>query len=185
MAMKTFTAALAASFLLIQGGLASGPVGVYGIVEKVVFEPSAQAPERVQVWGVFAYVDGAAASSLTVSAARRGYLYFRLSPVVAAETIRKEWADLQAVAGTGQAVAFGRWGYIGAFGGLQPGVSGGPPYILENMGGSSTTTDMRVRPATEAPQKPAAYETNAGVVKLADGGSHAGIVKALREALGK
>src|SRR5687768_10357820 len=57
---------------------ASGPLGIYGIVEKVVFEPNEQSPERIQVWGAFAYVDGGVGSSLTVSAPKRGYLYFRL-----------------------------------------------------------------------------------------------------------
>ena len=99
---------------------ASGPLGIYGIVEKVVVEPNEETPERIQVWGAFAYVDGAA--GLTVSAVKRGYLYFRF-PTVAdgvthrsqVEVIKNEWADLKAVAGTGQAIGFGRWGYIGAF----------------------------------------------------------------------
>ena len=34
----------------------SGPVGIFGIVEKVVFEPDERAPERIQVFGAFAYV---------------------------------------------------------------------------------------------------------------------------------
>ena len=60
---------------------ASGPLGIYGIVEKVVFEPNEQAPERIQVWGAFAYVEGGVGqSSLTVSKPVRGYLYFRLLP---------------------------------------------------------------------------------------------------------
>ena len=57
---------------------ASGPLGIYGIVERVVMEPNEKAPERIQVWGAFAYVDGMAGEGLTVSAAKRGYLYFRL-----------------------------------------------------------------------------------------------------------
>ena len=36
---------------------ASGPVGIYGIVQRVVFEPSERAPERLQVWGAFAYAE--------------------------------------------------------------------------------------------------------------------------------
>ena len=40
---------------------ASGPLGIYGIVEKVVFEPNEAAPERIQVWGAFTYVNGATA----------------------------------------------------------------------------------------------------------------------------
>jgi hypothetical protein len=55
-----------------------------------------------------------------LSAARRGYLYFRLDPSATAaqrETVRTEWADLNAVAGKGQVVGFGNWGYIGGFSG--------------------------------------------------------------------
>ena len=95
---------------------ASGPLGIYGIVEKVVIEPSEAAPDRMQVWGAFAYVEGASAQGLTVTAAKRGYLYFRMDPSQA-DAIKSEWADLKAVAGTGQAIAFGQWFYIGGFGG--------------------------------------------------------------------
>ena len=44
---------------------ASGPVGIYGIIDKVVFEPNEQNAERLQVWGVFAYVDGGASTGGT------------------------------------------------------------------------------------------------------------------------
>ncbi|MBW8895458.1 MAG: hypothetical protein JF613_04655 [Acidobacteria bacterium] len=37
---------------------ASDMVGIYGIVEKVVLEPSDAAPQRVQVWGAFALAEG-------------------------------------------------------------------------------------------------------------------------------
>ena len=58
---------------------ASGPLGIYGIVEKVVYEPNDKMPERVQVWGAFAYVEtSVVGQSLTVSVAKKGYLYFRL-----------------------------------------------------------------------------------------------------------
>jgi hypothetical protein len=169
---------------------ASGPLGIYGIVEKVVVEPHEKTPERIQVWGAFAYVDGAAGQSLTVSTAKRGYLYFRL-PTGAdgvtdrsqVEVIKKEWADLKAVAGTGQAIGFGQWGYIGAFPGLKPDTrSNMPPYILERAQ-VNQQTDLRVRPASEAPGSPALYQTNAGIVKLREGGSHAEIVKQLQDAL--
>ena len=165
--------------------VASGPIGVYGIVEKVVVEPSAAAPERIQVWGAFAYAD-IAASPAAFSAAKRGYMYFRMpagATPAAIDTIKKEWADLQSVAGTGQAIALGKWGYIGGFGGLQPDTrSTMPPYILESSPGNPQT-DLRVRSASEAPAGPAQYQTNAGIVKLAETGSHAAIVQQLKDAL--
>ena len=168
---------------------ASGPVGIYGVIEKVVFEPSEQAPERLQVWGAFAYVDGAA-GGLTISEVQRGYLYFKvkdpnlrtISETPAATFA--EWKDLKTVAGTGQAVAFGRWNYIGAFGALMPSVrSAQPPYILETVPSGGGQTDMRVRPESEKPANPAAYQTNSGVVKLSDQGNFADVVKKLKSAM--
>jgi hypothetical protein len=162
---------------------ASGPLGIYGIVEKVVFEPSEAAPERIQVWGAFAYVNGGAAGQgLTVSAATRGYMYFRMDPSKA-DIVKKEWADLKAVAGTGQAIGFGQWFYIGVFPALRPDTrSNTPPYILENSS-NNPQTDLRVRPASEPPAAPAQYQTNAGIVKLSETGGHAAIVAQLKDAL--
>jgi hypothetical protein len=165
--------------------VASGRVGVYGIVEKVVFEPSEQSPQRVQVWGVFAYANtlGGGSDEGAVSSARRGYLYFKLpepyDPTF--ETVKREWRDLTAVAGTGQAIGFGHWGYIGSFAGLDPNTrSGSPPYILEMYPGRGVQTDLRVRPASEPPTSPATYQTNAGIVRLSPQGSHANVVADLK-----
>ena len=160
----------------------SGPLGIYAIVDKIVVEPSESAPERIQVWGAFAYVDQGSGQGLTVSPAKRGYMYFRMDPSQA-DAIKKEWADLKAVAGTGQAIGFGRWGYIGAFPGLQPDTrTSSPPYILERAP-NNPVTDLRVRPASETPANAALYQTNAGIVKLSDSGGHATIVKQLKDAL--
>jgi hypothetical protein len=81
---------------------ASDPVGIYAIVDKVVFEPSDAAPERVQVWGAFAIAKG---RGETYEPAERGYMYFKLGSEP--EVTRKEWADLKAVAGSGQIVGLG------------------------------------------------------------------------------
>jgi hypothetical protein len=173
---------------------ASAPLGIYGIVESVVFEPDDRAPERVQVWGAFAYVhmknvvSGAEGRpSPRLSAAQRGYLYFTLpADGESVDTVRHEWADLEAVAGTGQAVGFGTWGHTGRFDALRP--DGRPNVqatILERVPSGGTTTDLRVRPASETPTNPSAYQTNAGIVKLTAGGSHAAIVKQLEDALEK
>jgi hypothetical protein len=184
--MNRITPGVAALVFVVVGALvaASGPIGVYGIVEKVVLEPSAAAPERIQVWGAFAYADIAAGPS-AFSPAKRGYMYFRLpesATPAAIDTIKKEWADLQSVAGTGQAIAFGQWGYIGGFGGLQPDTRSQIPMIYESSPGNPRT-DLRVRPASETPAGPAQYQTNAGIVKLSDTGSHAAIVQLLKDTL--
>ena len=166
----------------------SGGVGIYGIVEKVVMEPNETAPERIQVWGSFAYVETSAGFGTMVSAAKRGYLYFRLeAPAYGGpfdpRVVRNEWADLKAVAGTGQAVGFGSWGYIGYFSALQPDRSSfNPPYFYEQSAGRPRA-DLRVRPATEPPANPVLYLTDTGLVKLSDRGSHAVIVQRLRDAL--
>jgi hypothetical protein len=171
---------------------ASGPLGIYGIVENVSFEPDDKAPERIQVWGAFAYVDGTAGESLRISPAARGYLYFRLPSAgdvtftpAQLEAIKNEWADLKSVAGTGEVIGFGRWGYIGGFEGLRPDVrSDYPPYILER-GARNPHTDLRVRQPSEKPAAPALYQTETGIVKLSPEGSHAGVVKQLRDALAR
>jgi len=84
---------------------ASDRTAVYALIDKVVFEPNAEHPERIQVWGVFAV---AKAGAMDYLPPQRGYLYFRLGDDPA--TDRNEWADLQSVAGKKQVVAFGnRW----------------------------------------------------------------------------
>lgn len=170
---------------------ASGRIGIYGIVEKVVFEPSEAAPERIQVWGAFTYVDGGAARNFAVSTVKRGYLYFRLRSDIPQFTsqaeidvTKKEWADIKAVAGTGQAIGFGSWGYIGGFSELQPDGIGPPPsYLYERKPSGGARADLRVRPATETPAGPATYQTETGVVRLSETGSHAAIVKQLKDAI--
>jgi hypothetical protein len=176
------------AMLVVAPFMGSGGVGIYGIIEEVVMEPNESAPERIQLWGAFAYVETSDGFGTTVSAAKRGYLYFRLEapaygPRFNPRVVLNEWADLKAVAGTGQAVGFGSWGYIGGFGGLQPDRHPrSPPYIIESSAGRPLT-DLRVHPPAEPPASPALYQTDTGIVKLADAGSHAAIVQRLREAL--
>src|SRR5881394_1211445 len=83
--------------------LASDPVRIYALVDKVVFEPNETNPERIQVWGAFAIAEG---YGYTYKIAERGYLYFKANSEKPT-ACRNEWSDLKAVAGTGQIVAFG------------------------------------------------------------------------------
>jgi hypothetical protein len=137
------------------------------------------------------YVDGGASQHIATSPAKRGYLYFRIqsnitgfTPPSQIDINKKEWADLKAVAGTGQAIGFGNWGYIGSFGVLEPGGVAGPPsYLWEARPQGGERADLRVRPATEAPSAPATYQTDTGIVKISEAGSHAAVVKQLRDAL--
>jgi hypothetical protein len=188
--MRAFVVAGFAVALLfgLAAPRASGPVGIYGIVERVVFEPSEQAAERIQVWGVFALVDGGTDAPLGTTPPTRGYLYFKLPTEFGGhatgdvKTVRREWNDLKAVAGTGQAIAFGAWGYIGRF---EDPHRGGQTYFYENVPRGGQQTDLRVHASATAPGTPVTYQTNAGVIKLSAGGSHAAVVKQLQAALGK
>src|SRR5262245_10902583 len=84
--------------------LASDPVGIYAVIDKVVLEPSSGAPERVQVWGTFALSDGKSGDGYL--APQKGYLYLGLK-AGKEDVCRKEWTDLKSLAGTGEGVAFG------------------------------------------------------------------------------
>ena len=185
--MKTAKAILVVALLLIAAAdlIASGPVGLYGIIERVIFEPNEQAAERIQIWGAFAVVDGGLTRPGATSKPLRGYLYFKLPNGSARSVAKMEWADLKAVAGTGQAIGFGNWGFVGRVQDVDSRFNGsnGIPYFLELYPGGGRQTDVRVRRDYDASASPAVYSTNAGIVKLADQGSHAAIVKQLREAL--
>ena len=82
---------------------ASGPIGVYALVDKVAFEPSSDKPERIRISGVFSTAKERSDEYL---APQRGYLYFRL-PRENEELARREWADLKSIAGTHQVVGLG------------------------------------------------------------------------------
>jgi hypothetical protein len=109
----TVTLLVGAMFMLTAATLtASDPVGVYAIVQKVILEPNDKAPERIQIWGVFALADTARGGN-SYTKPQRGYLYYSL-PKGKESTALKEWADFKAVAGTGQGIAFGtRYGPLG------------------------------------------------------------------------
>jgi hypothetical protein len=94
------TVALSSSTAL----LASDPMGLYAVVEKVVLEPSESEPLRVQIWGAFAISDGQKGDGY--GAPQTGYVYYSC-PSGAERTCRNEWSDLKSVAGTGTGVGFG------------------------------------------------------------------------------
>jgi tRNA U38,U39,U40 pseudouridine synthase TruA len=103
--MKSIAYALAVLALAatVKPVHASGPVAVYALIDKVTMEPNANNPERIRIYGVFSVAQGQASS---YTAPSRGFLYFSLSHSDPAQT-KKEWADLQSVAGTRQVVGFG------------------------------------------------------------------------------
>ncbi|HYT61446.1 MAG TPA: hypothetical protein VEL06_14815 [Haliangiales bacterium] len=101
--LKLTTVLLALLGIGAARALASDPVGIYALVDKVVLEPNETNPERIQVWGAFAIAEG---SGYSYKNAERGYLYYKLNPEKPG-ACHNEWSDLKTVAGTGQIVAFG------------------------------------------------------------------------------
>ena len=108
--MKTTKQLVGLTLLAVWAAIAtmsaSDRNAVYARIDKVLLEPTAGVPQRVQVWGVFAMAKPNDMNEYLPPA--RGYLYFTIA--ANPQAAQKEWADLQSVAGTGQIVSFGsRW----------------------------------------------------------------------------
>jgi hypothetical protein len=101
--------------VLVAPVKASDPMGVYCLVEKVVYEP-ADCPDRAQVWGACALAMPQPGGQFKAPA--RGYFYYSI-PTGKEDTVRAEWADLRAAAGKGEAVGFGNR-YSGGVGRFRP-----------------------------------------------------------------
>src|SRR5262249_3952002 len=99
--------ALAFALTVSATAQASDPVGVYALIDKVVLEPNANAPERIQGWGAFQLAQGRGGGNYDRPVRR--YMYYAFGPGKEGVS-RIEWADLKRVAGTGQCVAYGRRG---------------------------------------------------------------------------
>jgi hypothetical protein len=106
--IRNRTLALVSVVYLASGAaLASDPIGVYALIDRVTLEPPAATgpAERVQVQGAFALARRVGIGDV-YDPPVTGYLYYSLPP--GEETLaRIEWNDLASVAGTGQIVAFG------------------------------------------------------------------------------
>ena len=118
-------------------------IGVYAVIDKVVVEPGTGAPERIQIWGDFALAK--TSDRNTYEAPQRGYLYLKIVPGKE-EVCRKEWADLKALAGTGQVIGFG----------------------ARNNLVSNPETRPRVRKASDKPADPDPHMVGYGMVKMGD-----------------
>jgi hypothetical protein len=181
--MRTFRITVAGLAALIWSGTlaASGPTGAYAVLDRVVFEPNAQSPERVQLWGAFAFVDGGIQGGQGFTSPKRGFMYFTMpasATASQAQTIRKEWADLRSVAGSGQAVAFGNWGYIGRFD------DQAMFYVTVRVSPTlARGVEIHVHPESTKTPEPVPYITDTGIVRLPATGSHAEVVRRLRDSL--
>jgi hypothetical protein len=94
--------ALLALLLLAGAARASYPCGIYARIDKVEFEPNADKPERIKVWGDFLMVK----TSNRLVGPERGYMYFSLVEKKE-EHCRIEWKDLEEIATTTKYVALG------------------------------------------------------------------------------
>jgi hypothetical protein len=126
--------ALAVAAASVVVTFASDRVAVYAKVDRVVLDPRTGPPETIQVWGVFSLAQTTNPNDYKPAAA--GYLYFAHSQDRAAA--RREWSDLQSVAGTAQLVAFG----------------------------SRYESIPRLRQPGEKPSNPDTYTINIGVTKV-------------------
>lgn len=97
------------------GAWAGGPPPVYVVVDKVVLEPSADAPERIRIEGCFVrqtqdllrqVQQGGLPWEKTYTKPGEGYVYMSIEPGKEKEC-RAEWAKWQKAAGTGKVVAVG------------------------------------------------------------------------------
>jgi hypothetical protein len=115
----------------------SDPIGIFGVVDKVVLLPDAANPTTIQLWGVFSLSENVGGDHY--KPAQRGYLYFSMDQSRSRQ-VSAEWADLQKLAGKGEAVGFGA---------------------------KYSRTPPRLRCPMETPANPDPYTTNVGLVKLA------------------
>jgi hypothetical protein len=90
--------------LFTTKSLASDPIGIYALIDRVVLEPSDAQPQRIQIWGAFSVAMRQFGDQY--SPPIRGYLYYQL-PAEKADVAKAEWAYMQKVAGTCQIIAFG------------------------------------------------------------------------------
>jgi hypothetical protein len=101
--MKRIAAAVALACACAVIGLhASDRTGIYAVVDKVVFEPNEQNPERVQIWGTFAVATRG--DQDLYDPVQTGYLYFRAG--TGRDVTRAEWSDLKSLAGTKRIAGF-------------------------------------------------------------------------------
>jgi hypothetical protein len=82
----------------------SDPVAVYAVVDRVVFEPSKDAPERVQVWGALALFDGKRGEAYR--APTWGGLYFELCKGKEKDCLA-QWTDLERAAKSREVIGIG------------------------------------------------------------------------------
>jgi hypothetical protein len=135
--MKRIVLTLLCLGLLVGIARASDRIGAYATIDKVVIDASKGGAPTVRLWGTFTLARDANGRSYSTPA--RGCLYYSAIPGKEG-ACRREWADLEKLAGTGQVVGFGR----------------------------SSTVDVlgKVRAADARPADPTPYPLNFGLVRI-------------------
>ena len=82
----------------------SDPVAIYAVVDRVVFQPSKEAPERVQLWGALALCQGNRGQDYQTPT--WGCLYFELAKGKEKECLT-QWADLERAATSREVIGIG------------------------------------------------------------------------------
>jgi hypothetical protein len=86
---------------------ASGPTGLYVLVEEVVLEPAgAKEPERIKIRGVFMNELDSGDQQHAARKPKQGWMTFKLTRGKE-DLCRLEWKDVKALAGQNKVVAFG------------------------------------------------------------------------------
>jgi hypothetical protein len=136
-----WVAGLSAALLTVGAARASGPLAVFGVIDKVVVEPNAE-PTRVLLWGTFVTATTRPGEGLSYGKPAFGFLYYAIVPGEE-DQCRREWSDMQKHAGTGEVLGWGDVERGGDFG--------------------------RVRRATAPKGQPGAFPISSGVVLMRAG----------------
>ena len=110
--MSRYLMVAAAAVAFAATARAGGPPPVYVVVDKVVLEPSADAPERIKIEGSFVRLTDTARYEYGKPV--EGYVYLSLDKNKAKET-KEELAKWQKAAGTGKVVNVGSCHDAGTF----------------------------------------------------------------------
>lgn len=138
---------------------ASDPVGIYAIVDRVVFEPSDAEPsnalpQRIQIWGAFV-LSGPPGTGDSYDPPLRGHLYYALQSAQE-DVARAEWSDLKKMAGTNQCLGLAsRYEPKGRVRGGYEKPDGPDPYPISALGLTKLRSDTDYQPIRDLLSMPA------------------------------
>ena len=110
--MRRYLVSVVSTIVLGATAWAGGPPPAYVVVDRVVLEPSATAPERIRIEGSFIRLENV--RRYEYGKPVHGFVYLSLEPGKEKEC-RAEWAKWQKAAGTGKVVTVGSCHDAGTF----------------------------------------------------------------------